>query len=389
VLRGLAAIVLFGACGFEHGIAQPSGDASPDATTGDGASDASRCGVAQLVAGAEHTCARTFDGSVYCWGRANSGELGVLPLSYRCSTSGGSMYYCSNAPRRVEIATSTALGAGNQHTCASTSAGTHCWGVNLHGAFGDGTTTSSNVPRAVPQRDGATLIEGGTYHTCSVSSGTLECSGQNIAGEVGDGTGTAQYTAQTINRSATTLSLSDYTSCVTDAMGQLSCWGRNVHAQIDGTAQNRLTPTVVSYVSDAVQVAAGRDHLCTVRKDQTAVCWGNNSYGQLGNGATAMYSGVVSVGVANVSEIAVSRHHGCVRDTDGAVWCFGEGYTPTPTKVALSKPAIALVAGAGHDCAITQDFEAWCWGEQGSGQLGNGVNPNGRTLVPQQARICP
>lgn len=299
------------------------------------------------------------------------------------------MYYCSNVPRRVELAPATALGAGNQHTCASTTAGAYCWGVNLQGAFGDGTTTSTNVPRAVSQRDGATLIDGGVYHTCSVSSGALACSGQNIAGEVGDGTGASRPLALSIGTSAATLSLGDYTSCVTNSADELTCWGRNMHAQIDATAQNRLAPTLVSFVSGVVQAGVGRDHICAVRTDHTAVCWGNNSYGQLGNGATATYSGVVTVAVPDVMEIAVSRHHGCVRDSAGAVWCFGEGYTPTPTKIALAKPAISLAAGAGHDCAITQDYEVWCWGEQASGQLGNGLNLNARTLEPQQAKICP
>jgi alpha-tubulin suppressor-like RCC1 family protein len=118
------------------------------------------------------------------------------------------------------------------------------------------------------------------------------------------------------------------------------------------------------------------------------VCWGNNSYGQLGNGMMAMYSGVVTVAVSDVLEIAIFRHHGCVRTAAGQVWCFGEGYQATPMQIALARPAVALAAGAGHDCAITDDFEVWCWGSNDSGQLGNGLNSNSRTLTPQHVSIC-
>lgn len=349
--------------------------------------DALGCGAAQVVAGAEHTCARMLDGAVYCWGRANSGELGVLPLGYRCS-AGGLMYYCSNTPRLLDLEPASALGAGNSHTCASTTAGAFCWGTNTHGGFGDGTTAGSTLPSAVTQRDGATLLEGGVYHMCSLEGTTLVCAGQNIAGEVGDGSGVQQTTAVPVNASTASLSLGDYTSCAASAQGELACWGRNMHAQIDATVQNKVTPTPVTYVSDVAQVATGRDHICAVRTDDTAVCWGNNTYGQLGNGLIATYSGVVAVAVSAVREIVVSRHHGCVRDGSGAVSCFGEGYTPMPTQIALARPAISLAAGAGHDCAITDDFQLWCWGNQDSGQLGNGVNANLRTLTPQAVQLC-
>jgi alpha-tubulin suppressor-like RCC1 family protein len=299
------------------------------------------------------------------------------------------MYYCSNTPRRLDLAATTALGAGNSHTCASTVSGTYCWGVNLQGAFGDGTTTNSNLPRRVSQRDGATSIEGGVYHTCSLTGTTLSCSGQNVAGEVGDGTATRQPTATPISAATASLSLGDYTSCAADAQGQLRCWGRNMHAQIDASAQNKLSPTDVTYVSDVRQVAVGRDHIAALTGDGRALCWGNNTYGQCGNGITATYSGVVQTSVANPVEIAVFRHHGCVRDANGGVWCFGEGYTPTPTQIALARPATSITAGAGHDCAITDDYQVYCWGQEDSGQLGNGVNANARVLEPQQAKICP
>lgn len=373
------------ACSYSPGVLPPDG--APADSDVDADPDMPACGAAQLVAGANHTCARTFDGRIFCWGLANSGQLGVLPLTDRCAV-GTSMYYCATSPRQVELPATTTLGAGNDYTCASTTSGAYCWGVNLHGAFGDGSTNSGNAPRAVAQRDGATAIEGGVYHACSVTGGTLSCSGQNAAGEVGDGSGMRQTLASPINVSAESFSLGDYTTCAVRAGGELSCWGYNKYGQIDLTGQNKLVPTAVTFASDVRQVAPGRDHICVVRADNTVACWGNNTYGQLGDGMTAMYSGLVTAGVSDVVEVASNRYHTCARDRSGDVWCFGEGYSPTPAQINLSRPAVSIVAGGGHDCAITDDHEIWCWGNQDTGQLGDGVNTSGRTLTPRHASTC-
>jgi alpha-tubulin suppressor-like RCC1 family protein len=376
------------ACNFPHGNLPADGQMiDGDATFDDVKSDAPACGAAEVVTGANHTCARTFDGSLYCWGLANSGQLGVLPLSYRCTVA-TSMYYCATSPRKVELQGVAAIGAGNDVTCATTTAGAYCWGVNLHGAFGDGSTMSGNTPRAVPQRDGATALDGGVYHACSISAGALSCSGQNAAGEVGDGSGMRQTLPAPISVSADSFSLGDYTTCAVSSAGQLSCWGYNKFGQIDATGQNKLVPTGVTAVTDVRQVAPGRDHICVVRSDKTATCWGNNTYGQLGNGMMAMYSGPATVTVADAVEVASNRHHTCVRDGSGAVWCFGEGYSATPSQINLPRPAISISTGGAHDCAITDDFEVWCWGNQDVGQLGNGVDSSIRTLTPGNAPIC-
>lgn len=380
-----ALLLVCAACSFSHGV-EP-GDGGQSDTAGDAQPDAPSCGAAEIAAGAAHTCARTFDGSLYCWGLANSGQLGVLPLSYRC-TINSAMYYCETRPRRVVVPPVSALGLGNDYACVATTDGAYCWGVNLHGAFGDGSTTSANTPRAVSKRDGATALEGGVYHLCSKAGGVLSCAGQNAAGEVGDGTGMQQATAAPINVSANSFSLGDYTTCAVSSQGELSCWGYNQFGQIDATAQNKLSPTPVGFVSGITQVAVGRDHVCAIRDDKSATCWGNNTYGQLGNGMIATYSGPVVVAVPDVAEVAGNRHHTCVRDETGAVYCFGEGYSPTPDQIALTRPAIALTAGASHDCAITDDHEVWCWGNQDAGQLGNGLNVSGRTLTPQRAPLC-
>ena len=60
-----------------------------------------------LVAGGEHTCARASTGSVYCWGRNDSGQLG--------RGSSGSDQPTAAA---VDLKSVVELVAGSEHTCA-------------------------------------------------------------------------------------------------------------------------------------------------------------------------------------------------------------------------------------------------------------------------------
>jgi len=64
-----------------------------------------------------------------------------------------------------------------------------CWGYNMFGQLGDGTTTDSSTPVAVGRITGATAVSAGTSHTCVVTgAGSVDCWGANAAGQLGDTT---------------------------------------------------------------------------------------------------------------------------------------------------------------------------------------------------------
>jgi alpha-tubulin suppressor-like RCC1 family protein len=82
-----------------------------------------------------------------------------------------------------------AINAGEKHTCALLKTGpAKCWGINLYGQLGDGTTTNRKVPTSVSGlASGVTVIRAGYNHTCALlASGGVRCWGDNSSGELGN-----------------------------------------------------------------------------------------------------------------------------------------------------------------------------------------------------------
>jgi hypothetical protein len=143
-------------------------------------------------------------------------------------------------------------------------------------------------------------------------------------------------------------------------------------------------------------VSAKGGTTCAVFTDGSVRCWGRNDVGQLGfSGSPACGSvpcerkPVLVPSVPSAKVVAVGDKHACaVTSTAGEVWCWGDstsaqtsvtGASTPPVKVAGLAGMTNLGAGARHTCAVgtpgnpATTSNVFCWGDNGSGQLGIGV----------------
>lgn len=119
-------------------------------------------GAIQTAVGLEHTCALLESGGVQCWGSNEKGQLG----------NGGTDN--SSVPVQVTGLDSgvIAIDAGDAHTCALKEDGTvYCWGDNDKGEIGNGNNDQQSTPAKVSGlASGVTQISAGPEHTCVLDS---------------------------------------------------------------------------------------------------------------------------------------------------------------------------------------------------------------------------
>ena len=148
-------------------------------------------------------------------------------------------------------------------------------------------------------------------------------------------------------------------------------------------------------------ISAGVGHSCATTP-VTTYCWGNNDSGQLGDGSAEIRTAPVPVALPpGVSFTAVSAgsHHTCGLTAAGAIYCWGlndrgqlgDGTTAgklVPTLVATPQGVSfsSVSSGSFHTCAVTSAGTAYCWGDNGYGQVGNGsINTYEPVAVPVAA----
>lgn len=229
--------------------------------------------------------------------------------------------------------------------------------------------TSADPNEARASAPLASRISAGRDHTCAIlDSGRLTCWGGNAFGQLGLGVPGSRGIATTVNmgaalpavdlgtgRTARQVVAGDHSTCALLDDSTVKCWGSGGDGRtgyespadrgLSSTDMGDDLPTVdLGTGRTAVVLAAGLGHTCAILDNGDLKCWGYNVAGQLGYGDES------SRGAA-----------------PGQM-----GDDLPPIDLGDGRRVVAVAAGLRSTCAILDNGQLKCWGENSQGQLGYG-----------------
>lgn len=314
------------------------------------------------------TCAVTLDNAVKCWGRVLVGSSST------------------NVPTVVPGLEShvASLAIGQNHACAAKDDGTvWCWGNNDSGQLGVEGVTSSVVPIRASNISAKvrTLHLGGGYSCGVTDQGGAVCWGRNNAGQLGNGTRTWDfasgtntpwpYQSQVVGLESGVVSLGTgygHACAVLDA-GSMKCWGDNTTGSL-GTGVTGSSGLPALSPVDAVvmgggilEAGAGIQYTCTRHSGGSVKCVGWGRQGRLGAGAGAPWE--YPTNTMPLPDVTVEN---------GFIELSASPTSPTPLAVLGLQTGVRQISvGETGGCAVMGDNLVKCWGENYNAQRGDGT----------------
>jgi alpha-tubulin suppressor-like RCC1 family protein len=316
-------------------------------------------GIAQVVGGGQHTCARSKDATVKCWGTDLDGVLLRVAKGGFAATPQPMPGLSDIAVVRARGDAKNAFEDGAQYTCGVTTSGAiKCWGdtefrQHLLGWPIEMALIPDDTPTEVPGLTGAVDVALGGSHACSLmEDGSVQCWGLE-----GGPFGLTVPIPSTVFTPAVVPGLTAVKQVVGGRMhgcallsdGTVRCWGQNCNGQLgNGEKQcNSVGPTppiAVPDLNSVTALAAGTDHTCSLLADTTVQCWGDDAAGQMGRGSPrsdrAFPPGAV-LGLRGVRSISAGGRFTCALLVEGTVKCWGDN---TEGQLGGGKPSVELVA---------------------------------------------
>ena len=342
-----------------------------------------------------HTCHLNQLGWINCWGANNTGQIGN-------NTQIESNKQLSIRSGIIQISTArSGLATTSGTTYAITLTGVlMSWGDNIYGKLGTGTSGGASfTPQIVDVNTRYKFISSKYGHTCAITiSDALKCWGFNSDGQLGDGTLVQKNFPVTVDAGVNYkfVSVGASFSCGITTAGVLKCWGLNDTGQVgDGTLTSRSLPVVINSGTSYNSVSLGYSHTCGITTTGILKCWGSDTVGQIGDGLlpTDRFTPYVVDSGVNYSSISSANNTNCAITTTGILKCWGENSSgqigdgsmtarTAPVTIESGIPYESISAGGDHTCGVTTGKLFKCWGLNNNGQLGIGTT-GGAVTTPQ------
>jgi len=307
----------------------------------------------------------TTTGELRCWGFNDKHQLGADLNAAMTATNS------SVTPLTGKVV--TAVAAGFAHTCAMVDGdGVWCWGDDSSGQSG------GPAPQKVSGSDGALRLAAGAGHTCFAAATQTFCWGRNTEGQVGNG---ATETSPRLTPTpvsgiggALQLAAGENHTCAIDGTN-VFCWGANDRSQVGNGTASAAVPTPIKVTGEAGFVGVGANHSCAGSTSESLECWGANASYQVDISVLGDQKSPKNV-LSKVLAVAGGTGHTCAIRQDGGVTCWGlpdqlgvATSSSSEVDVQLPGPVQAITVGSSHTCVI-QAGAVMCWGSNDHGQLG-------------------
>lgn len=175
-------------------------------------------------------------------------------------------------------------------------------------------------------------------------------------------------------------------SCARTSGGTVFCWG--------SLPSGIGAPVAVGGALTFQQLVVGRSHYCGLTSGGSAYCWGSNTFGQLGDGTGQDRTSptLVAGSIAFQSIASGLGNVTCGLTNSGAAYCWGQngngqlgdGSTSnrlSPVAVQGGHSFQSLAVSATHECGLTSSGAAHCWGWNVTGELGDGTQTSSSAPV--------
>ena len=298
-------------------------------------------------------CALKDNHDAYCWGQGTYGRLGDLTTTATQSTPSqvlGNYKFID-------------LRAGALTTCGvTTNHDAYCWGYNNRSQLGQGNAIQYNGPGA-PVLGGRKwlMVAPGNQMTCGIDvNNDAYCWGYNIYGSLGDGTTTTETVstprAVTGTHKFRYIETATLAACGITTADDLYCWGANDNYELgQGNTTNTGTPQLVSALGKVDQVSVTANGACAIRQsDNRIYCWGYNQWMKMGTGAA------IDTNVTTPTQIATADDGTTINAVIRSNNFVATGYPAnnsgdTDLSITISGPDVVTyrhaVGGSSLDCA--------------------------------------
>lgn len=265
------------------------------------------------------------------------------------------------------------------------------WGYNSSGQIGDNSTVSRLTP---VQISGMTKtfcrIFSNENHTLSIDKdNNLWSWGGNFYGQLGINSTSYISTPVSVCGNKKTfcdVSLGSDHSVGIDKYGRIWSWGYNSNGQLgDNTVTSRSTPIQISGTTKTFcNIDSNSSFNLAIDKYGQIWSWGDNGNGQLGVNSIVSKRTPISICGINKTfcNISTGTSHSLAIDKYGQAWGWGKNYggalgnnsdvyRSTPVSVCGVKKTFCKISGGfDYTLALDHNGKVWGWGYNANGVLG-------------------